>query len=268
MSKLNFLFISVLALFLFVKCQKDDTIVDVDNPTVSSNCPTSGKIYESLSGSDLKQKLRSCYTPQVNFDYSEARKLLYKEIDVINGKVQTIYTNAAIDLQRSGTQSYISAASEKGINCEHVFPQSQGAGNEPAKSDLYHIYPELKTVNSDRGFNRFGEISNPRKWYYKTQIVNQKPSDAQNWAKGSETMWEPSDDKKGDIARSVFYFAVIYENRMNANYFNSMKDVLLKWHKQDPVSQQEKNRATKISLKQKNLNPFIIDASLAERVFE
>lgn len=267
MNILNYSFISILTLLLFTGCQQDDTIVDVNNPAISSNCPTSGKIYESLSGDDLKQRLRSCFTPQVNFNYDEARKLLYKEIDVVNGKVQTIYTNASINLERTGTQSYISAASAKGINCEHVFPQSQGAGNEPAKSDLYHIYPELKTVNSARSFNRFGEISNPDKWYYKTQIVSTKPTDDENWTKGTDTMWEPSDNKKGDIARSVFYFAVIYEAKMNKNYFNSMKDVLIKWHKQDPVSQNEKNRATKIAQKQKNMNPFIIDASLAERVF-
>lgn len=255
-------------MLLFARCQKDDTIVDNQvSSSASSDCQRVGVLYESLSGDALKEKLRGCFSPQVTFNYDEARKLLYKEIDVTNGNVQTIYTNASIHLERTGTQSYIDAAGNKGVNCEHVFPQSQGAGSEPAKSDLYHIYPELKIVNSNRGFNRFGEIKNPSKWYYQTKIVTQKPSDAQKWAKGTSSLWEPSDDKKGDVARSVFYFALIYETKMNKDYFNSMKDVLLKWNQQDPVSLEEKNRAAKIAQQQKNQNPFIIDESLAERIF-
>lgn len=268
MNKFNYTLLIICIVLMFVRCQKDDAIVDGQiNSSVSSDCQSTGVLYQSLSGDALKQKLVACFSPKVTFDYSEARKLLFKEIDVVNGKVQTIYTNASIDIERTGTQSYINAASAKGINCEHVFPQSQGASREPAKSDLYHIYPELKIVNSARGFNRFGEINNPNQWYYQTKIVRQKPSDAEKWAKGTDTLWEPSEDKKGDVARSVFYFALIYEAKMNTTYFNSMRDVLLKWNREDPVSQQEKNRAIRIAQNQKNQNPFILDESLAERVF-
>ncbi|MBC8882575.1 endonuclease [Flavobacterium piscinae] len=46
-----------------------------------------------------------------------------------------------------------------------------------------------------------------------------------------------------------------------------MKTTLLQWHNQDPVDQIEMERNNKIKLYQGNDNPFIIDATLAERLF-
>ena len=49
-------------------------------------------------------------------------------------------------------------AVNQGINCEHTWPQSMGANQEPQKSDLHHLYPCKSNVNSSRGNHPYSEI--------------------------------------------------------------------------------------------------------------
>ena len=65
------------------------------------------------------------------------------------------------------------------------------------------------------------------------------------------TVFEPIDEYKGDIARSLFYFATRYETQIDSwshPMLNGTKDqvfsdwflaILLKWNKEDPVSTKE-----------------------------
>ena len=40
--------------------------------------------------------------------------------------------------------------------------------------------------------------------------------------------------KKGDIARTIFYFYTMYNNEADANFFEVQKQQLKIWHEQDP----------------------------------
>ena len=45
------------------------------------------------------------------------------------------------------------------MDCEHLWPQSMGAGDEPQKSDLHHLFPCKSNVNSSRGNHPYADIN-------------------------------------------------------------------------------------------------------------
>lgn len=98
---------------------------------------------------------------------------------------------------------------------------------------------------------------------------------------GSPKVFEPADEYKGDIARTYFYLVCAYEGELTwqTNYmFESdeqkhttilpwAKELLLKWHRQDPVSDKERNRNNAVESLQKNRNPFIDYPELVEYIW-
>ncbi|RXQ94982.1 ribonuclease [Ancylomarina salipaludis] len=143
---------------------------------------------------------------------------------------------------------------------EHVWAKSRGFGgypdtSKPASTDIHHIRPVDRTVNSDRltkYFDNGGTIH----------------SEATGCKYTSKT-WEPRDAVKGDIARMMFYMAVRYEGEngnpdleLNDNVSSSgpyigKLSTLIEWNKQDPVDDFEKKRNQTIFEIQGNRNPFI-----------
>lgn len=236
--------------------------------------------------------LQQNYTPTQTLGYSVARDVLYSEIDInqITQELKGIYTDFTIIMDYSTDPDPSIHAFNLGINAEHAFPQSMGASVEPAQSDMYNIFPCKIEVNSSRSNCPYGEIvdSDTETWFYLAQQLTTIPTTNINKysEKDNETTFpllpasqqcsfEPSENRKGDIARAVFYFYTIY-NSTNSNsypvyannaFFNSMKTTLLQWHIQDPIDQIEIDRNNKIKVYQGNENPFIIDATLPQRLF-
>ena len=91
-------------------------------------------IGEGLYSDDLIDFLQDNYKTSTTLGYTDARDILYLEIDRIDGQVKGVYTNYAVNLPDGvdpSTHLY-----ENGINCEHVWPQSMYEGGEPIKSDM------------------------------------------------------------------------------------------------------------------------------------
>jgi len=87
-----------------------------------------------MSGEDLKNYLVENYKPEDTQGYDNARDILYGEIDLqACDKLECIYSGLTITLNTSLDPS--TDAYNKGIDCEHSFPQSMGAENEPQKSE-------------------------------------------------------------------------------------------------------------------------------------
>lgn len=269
MRNYNYLFFLVL---LLTGCSQNDTIIynelnrECDTPL---DCDFEAPLYDDLSGETLAAQLEECFTPCTVYSYSLARRYLYSEVDVVNGQVNTIYSKETRTVNPQGTQSYNQAALSEGINCEHIYPQSMGAEEEPARADMYHIYPELDYVNSTRSNLPFGNIvdNEANVWYLEDQTTTATPSNPGDWASANNNFFEPSDDKKGDVARSVFYFYLIYNDVANQAFFEGMKETLLEWNELDPVDQYERTRRNKVKALQGNDNPFIIDEELAQRLY-
>ena len=225
-------------------------------------------IGEGLLGDDLIDYLIDNYKTSSVLSYNNARDILYGEVDKENGQVKAVYTNYAVQLPNGvdpSTHLY-----ENGIDCEHVWPQSMGASQSPMKSDMHHLRPCKTNVNSSRGNSPFGEVntSQVNHWYWLEYDLTSPPSqNIDEYSESASNLFEPREDMKGDIARSVFYFYTMYSDVADDNFFNIQKDQLYEWHQIDPITAQEIVRTNKISEYQDYPNPFIIDESLIQRCY-
>ena len=226
-------------------------------------------IAEGMTGNDLLDYLRLNYKTSSTLGYDHARDTLYLQIERNNGEVKGVYTHYTAPLPDGIDPSgylYVN-----GINCEHVWPQSMGAGDEPQKSDMHHLRPCKDNVNSSRGNKPFGEINDWQtdNWYWQNQSTSNIPSSNINeYSESFSSYFEPREDKKGDIARTIFYFYTMYNNEADANFFEVQKEQLKIWHEQDPSNNDEVIRTWAIAAYQQNKpNPFILDETLILRAY-
>ena len=228
-------------------------------------------IGEGLYLDDLLTYLKNNYTTSNVLSYNSARDVLYGDIEaeLNDGQVFCIYTNYSINLPNGVDPS--SYLYDNGMDCEHLWPQSMGASSSPMKSDMHHLRPCRSNVNSSRGNKPYNEINDnaTNTWYWlNIQSSNIPSSNINEYSETNSSYFEPREESKGDVARSIFYFYTIYENVANDNFFNTQKDVLYQWHIQDPPTNIEINRTWAIAAYQNNIpNPFIIDHSLIERAY-
>jgi len=86
-------------------------------------------IGEGLTGQPLLIHVVNNYKTSTTLGYTDARDILYGTIDLKDGNqlsgVYTGYTITLDPLLDPSTDAY-----NQGINCEHTWPQSMGAGNE------------------------------------------------------------------------------------------------------------------------------------------
>lgn len=160
------------------------------------------------------------------------------------------------------------------FNREHSWPQSWFNNDATAKTDLHHIFPTDGFVNGKRSNNAFGEVGSAT-WTSKngSKLGTSKTPGFYG------TVFEPIDEYKGDFARAIMYMSVRYYGE-DSNWSNSdMTDksvikpwaiaLLLRWNKQDPVSQKEIVRNNVIySGYQNNRNPFIDNPEYADMIWD
>jgi endonuclease I len=168
-------------------------------------------------------------------------------------------------------------------NREHSFPKSWFGASESDTmyTDMFHLYPTDSYVNTRRNNYPYGEVAVPT-W------VSQNGSKRGLCAVPgySGNAFEPRDDFKGDLARTYFYMATRYENRIAAwQTLDPYGDVvlngtsypcfepwfltmLLAWNAADPVSQKEMDRNNIIyTTYQHNRNPFIDHPEYAQAIW-
>ena len=91
------------------------------------------------------------------------------------------------------------------------------------------------------------------------------------------SVFEPVDEYKGDLARTLFYMATRYFGEDSQWPGSDMTDgaepepwamaMLLAWHRADTVSLKERNRNNEVYKYQGNRNPFIDDPLYAEKIW-
>lgn len=167
-------------------------------------------------------------------------------------------------------------------NKEHSIPQSWFNEGSPMKSDLFHVYPTDARVNNFRGNLPYGEVngSNGAGFpdNYQNHGLGKKGSNTFSGYTG--TVFEPADDYKGDFARTYFYMVARYRDKAltssggsavftsnKTNLTAYAKNLFLKWHRNDPVSQKEIDRNQAVYGIQNNRNPFIDYPELVEYIW-
>ncbi|HNY12202.1 MAG TPA: endonuclease [Candidatus Wallbacteria bacterium] len=198
-----------------------------------------------LSNEELKGKLNQLVKDQRCLGYNEGRKTLFTKIDNFGGKVKCVYT--AREVACNGIPN---ANAPEAMNTEHTWPKSLGAANEPAKSDLNHLYAADTFANSTRSSNPFGNVNEA----------------TAKWKQGGSAFdgknFMPREDHRGKVARAYFYFSVRYQLGIP----ESQEAVLKEWHKKYPVTQAERDRNEKVFSFQGNRNPFVDRPDFAEKI--
>lgn len=232
-------------------------------------------IGEGLTGGQLFNFLVDNYKTSTVLGYDTARDTMYLRIDRHGGEVECIYTEYAMTLPDGVDPSSYLYNNGSGIDCEHVWPQSMydedGVQGNPMKSDMHHLRPSKSNVNSSRGNKPYNEITDQytNTWYWLTYQQSSIPtSNIDRYSESGSSYFEPREDVKGDLARSVVYFYTMYSGVADQSFFNSQISTMRDWHEMDPPDESEIERTMKIASYQNNIpNPYIIDPSLLVRVF-
>lgn len=162
-----------------------------------------------------------------------------------------------------------------GMHKEHSFPKSWWGGTEvDAYTDLHHLYPSDGEANLAKSNYPLGEVQNASFNNGLTKVGS--PVNGQGG--GCGTVFEPGDVYKGDFARTYFYMATCYQDytwkytyMVNNSSWKTLNtwaiDMLLKWSRNDPVSDKETNRNDAVYRVQNNRNPFIDLPELVEYIW-
>ena len=233
-------------------------------------------IGEGLFGQELWDFVIDNYKTSNTLGYTDCRDTMYAVIDIKEGNQLTgVYSGYTITLDMNQDPS--ANAYEQGINCEHTFPQSLGAGDEPMKSDIHHLFPTKSNINSSRGNDPFEEISDEethiwyRNEYSQTSIPTEyidEFAEKYNPPNQSEERFEPREEQKGNTARAMFYFYTMYSDVADDDFWVLQKETLMDWHYYDEADEMETDRTWKIADYQDGLpNPFVLDSTLAKRIW-
>jgi hypothetical protein len=196
-------------------------------------------------------------------------------------------TNAVIDMYSDSVRYFPNpnpnfTAFGQIIHIEHSVPKSWWGCDInhpdcPAK-DLNHLYPADGITNTSKNDNPLGVATG-------TPTLNNGVSKVGPGVYDGYvgTVFEPADQYNGDFARSYFYMATAYEhyaakwdttkpeNMMQNNTYPVLKpwavQLLLQWHRQDPVSEKERTRVEIVYGIQQNRNPFIDHPEMIEYIW-
>lgn len=233
-------------------------------------------VFPDKEGSELFQLLVDGFKPQINLTYGEARDTMFRYVFNENDTIYGVYTRFGkyLDPAADPTSFLFDDGGSLSINTEHTYPQSKGASQGPARSDIHNLFPCKTPVNSARGSDIFGENNDNQvsTWYYKDLQSNQIPSNnIDAYSEYINGSFEPREEHKGNVARAMFYFYTMYRNEAmtaDPDFFDLQKETLCDWHYLDPVDQQEWDRTFIIAKYQDDkTNPFVLDCSLAARMY-
>lgn len=232
---------------------------------------------EGLYGQSLLEALEDVIGPHTTVSYSGLWSL-YKKSDVReNGTIWDIYSTKEWTPGDEQCGSY--SAVGDCYNREHSFPKSWFNEASPMYSDAFHIYPTDGKVNGQRSNYPYGECASGTTLASSGGVKALGRLGTSTFSGYTGKVFEPDDEYKGDLARSYFYMAACYnsliedwDSPMLASnsypaYTTWAVNLLLKWHRQDPVSQKELDRNEVIYNHQENRNPFIDHPELAEYIW-
>ncbi|MDE6331009.1 MAG: endonuclease, partial [Muribaculaceae bacterium] len=168
------------------------------------------------------------------------------------------------------------APSFAGLNREHSFPKSWWGGSTSVSAyvDLNHLYPSESKANMAKSNYPLGTVDRTSSIKFDNGITT-VGYPVQGQGGGAGFVFEPDDEYKGDFARTYFYMVTCYQDltwkytyMVNQNLFPTLNkwsaELLMKWHREDGVSQKETLRNEQVYQIQNNRNPFIDHPELAE----
>ena len=211
------------------------------------------------------------------------------------GKVWDMYSNCGYTHNQRKCGTYSDECDC--YNREHSIPKSWFGGTTSGIGcDIFHVVPTDGKVNGMRSAYVYGEVKGSPEYTSLSghkkgtgaAIVNARKTicaeAGSTTSCSAGTVFEPVDQYKGDFARGYMGVMASWNKDMTkaegSNFFQSSYSastnygltaygvaLLMKWHREDPVSQKEIDRNNGIQETQGNRNPFIDYPYLAEYIW-
>lgn len=232
--------------------------------TVAAQQPA-GSAFAGLDGRGIVEHLRSDFRPQTTVSTDEAVRVI------------SSYARHA----QGGYVDYFSAhnvASISDLQRLAVVPlkwwESAGSDLDAVKADLHNIVPANSQVAANRSDYPPGTVT-------ETVYTNGFWRSGIGMIDDIETnFYEPADKFKGDFARIYMYMAAVYPQTLWSGrapmvyldgYYPLLttygRNTLMKWHREDPVDDFERDRDSAIASAQGSGNPFVAEPELAEYIW-
>lgn len=171
------------------------------------------------------------------------------------------------------------------FNKEHSIPKSWWGGSKSNQGcDVYIVVPTDGYVNNRRSNFCFGEVDKNNIKYASANNYCLLGKSKISSYQGTENVFEPNDEWKGDFARIYFYALTKWKNSENwtggnGKYFfsgslntnmgltNYAVNLLLSWNKLDPVSEYERKKNDAAYTLQGNRNPYVDHPEYVEEIW-
>ncbi len=236
--------------------------------SLRANRTTIPDLFEILSTSHSSVKgdydqvgrcITNCYAHK-SIGYDQARIVMFGERDLQEAGNEKF----VIDVYCGKKFTFKNASETSGmgntVNIEHTWPQSKFSSNFEKgmqKSDMHHLYLTDSRANSDRGNFEFGIAGNaPNEMHADNCNISKLVRDNGEW------IFEPPKGHRGNVARSIFYFAVRY----NMLISKKQEKALREWHVADPVDALERTKHDVVARHQNIRNPFVDFPQLVDQI--
>ena len=233
--------------------------------------------YSMSDAHSLRGEIWDMYSCNSHYPSYPVDKTIHK-----NGKVTDPEGTKGFQREHSMPKSWFNPVAKSGTSYTYkdIWPHF---------SDLMHIVPTEGIVNNKRSNNPYGtnngEAYTSEEGFSKLGACTYVPSDP-SITPFTGKCFEPNDEYKGDFARIYFYMVTAYEKKQptwsspddrigdhcgtwTGDMFNLEDDdpyqpfapwafdLLMKWSKEDGVSQKEIDRNEAVYRMQGNRNPFV-----------
>jgi len=242
--------------------------------------PMPGDYYKYAQGtadSTLKNHIGYIICCGKRYRYGSGTK---KTWDAFYHTDRDTLTNQVLDMYSNNVRYFDPekpTASVADFDIEHMLPKSWWGGDvNPAYCDLFHLVPGDYSANRSKSNHAPGIPAD-------STFNNGSFVTGSGAAYGLTRVFCPADEYKGDFARAYFYIAACYGDSLEwiekgeplvamtnegwEEFRPWLRDLLLTWHRNDPVSQKELDRSIEVNKIQGNRNPFIDYPELVEYIW-
>ena len=247
---------------------------------------------DSSSPAALRSTLHAALHAHLRFPYSASTTDTWDILELADE--DPVDTSRILDIYKNVSYRKNSVVAGE-YNREHSWPNSRGFNDDEAASeftDCHHLFSSDISYNSNRGNQPFGTCSAGAT--ENATVANHGfgggsgvyPGNS-NW--DNDSVYEVWNHRRGDIARAQFYMDVRYEGGTHpytgaseANLvltddgsliqgtqpYMGYLSVLLQWHLEDPVDDDERARNDVVESFQGNRNPFVDHPEWVACVFQ
>lgn len=198
--------------------------------------------HPGLRDDALQEALRADRTHD-QLSYYQARKHLFGSVDGNGKSAECVYTGNELEFFKQPLPNTAAV--------EHTWPMTRLPA--AARSDLHHMYAADPEARVARLNLHYGKVFIPV------------------WADGGsrsgpstkvKPVFEVRSQRRGDVARSMFYVATMYELDIPGDEESKLR----RWHHDDPVDSAERERNDRVQKQQRSRNPFVDHPRLTKRI--